>query len=258
MTQENILNLIYKEPPRKIKSARYASCFRPSVINEYRSNKHQWKSIGQAKVPIPDPKSFLKRRATTERKAVSAEAPRKGTFHECGVKNRKPKLPNSQNLTTENLQSDKNYVAENLKQALRMVPRRPAKYSVDTRLGHKIDLEKSGLELVYIQKENLGDLPEYISKRRREVDTAIWQYNQYVEQMQQRNALKKVADEEKKALLKGLKDQWLLRYKQYQTLSVMIDTAPQVQRKMRLEKEMSELENDIELIERYQVIYIAN
>ena len=56
----------------------------------------------------------------------------------------------------------------------------------------------------------------------------------------------------------GLKKQWAEVHHEYQTLSVTIDTVPKRQHKERLEHQMQLLEKDIDLLEKHQVIYIAD
>ncbi|CAH8599863.1 unnamed protein product [Schistosoma mattheei] len=48
--------------------------------------------------------------------------------------------------------------------------------------------------------------------------------------------------DEKKSLIDQLKDKWQQRYRQYQSLSVMIDTPPKMHHKLWLEKEMEDIE----------------
>lgn len=59
------------------------------------------------------------------------------------------------------------------------------------------------------------------------------------------------------SLIDQLKDKWQQRYRQYQSLSVMIDTPPKMHHKLWLEKEMEDIEKDINLLEGYDYIYVA-
>lgn len=47
-------------------------------------------------------------------------------------------------------------------------------------------------------------------------------------------------------------------YREFQGLSVEIDTIPKKIYKEKLETQMKQLEHDIEVIEKHKVIYIAN
>ena len=59
-------------------------------------------------------------------------------------------------------------------------------------------------------------------------------------------------------MLYGLKTNWDSIYRQYQSLSVIVDSLPKRNRKEWMEHEMKQLEKDIEMLEKYQTIYIAN
>ena len=62
----------------------------------------------------------------------------------------------------------------------------------------------------------------------------------------------------RQTIIDGLKKNWEEIHHQYQGLSVVTDTAPKKNRKERMEAEMSQLEKDIELLEKHSHIYIAN
>ncbi|KAM8979343.1 enkurin isoform X3 [Sarcophilus harrisii] len=57
---------------------------------------------------------------------------------------------------------------------------------------------------------------------------------------------------------KGLKKNWEEVHKEFQSLSVFIDSLPKKIRKQKLEAEMKQLEHDIGVIEKHKIIYIAN
>ena len=73
-----------------------------------------------------------------------------------------------------------------------------------------------------------------------------------------RGALRAMSDEERDAILNGLKQNWDELHKTYQSLSVVIDTIPKRMRKEKLETEMKLLEKDIDLLQRHQLVYIAD
>lgn len=58
--------------------------------------------------------------------------------------------------------------------------------------------------------------------------------------------------------LQGLKKNWEEVHKEFQSLSVFIDSIPKKIRKQKLEEEMKQLEHDISVIEKHKIIYIAN
>ena len=58
--------------------------------------------------------------------------------------------------------------------------------------------------------------------------------------------------------LQGLKKNWEEVHKEFQSLSVFIDSIPKKMRKQKLEEEMKQLEHDIAVLEKHKIIYIAN
>lgn len=58
--------------------------------------------------------------------------------------------------------------------------------------------------------------------------------------------------------IQGLKKNWDQLHHEYQGLSLVIDTMSKKSHKDRLEVAMKQLENDINLFERFKTIYIPN
>ena len=83
------------------------------------------------------------------------------------------------------------------------------------------------------------------------------EYEEYVAESIRQGQMDQVQREQREELLSGLKKNWEELHHQYQGLSVVTDTATKKARKERMEAAMKQLEKDIELIERHQVIYIA-
>lgn len=73
-----------------------------------------------------------------------------------------------------------------------------------------------------------------------------------------KGALRTMSDEEREAILNGLKQNWDELHHQYQSLSVVTDTIPKRMKKEKLENDMKLLEKDIDLLQRHQLIYIAD
>lgn len=65
-----------------------------------------------------------------------------------------------------------------------------------------------------------------------------------------------LSDEERTAILEGLKKNWDKLHHDYQGLSVVTDTPAKKARKERIEGEMKQLEKDIEQIEKHPIIYV--
>ncbi|XP_012930613.1 enkurin-like [Heterocephalus glaber] len=114
------------------------------------------------------------------------------------------------------------------------------------------DSEKKKLGIDY------GVTPEYIRKRSEELKKAQEEYDHYIQENLTKAAMKMLSDEERVAVLQGLKKNWEEVHKEFQALSVFIDSLPKKVHKQRLEGEMKQLEHDIGIIEKHKIIYIAN
>ncbi|KAG5443094.1 Enkurin [Clonorchis sinensis] len=260
--EESIYNLLPKPLEIPPKPLRYTSQFRHTVEREFKSDKHKWKTMGPAKVPVPTPDNFLKKNEGQHMlhmpRSKSASADDRKTFRDCLLSTKKADLPSKSNKVFPHLPCATDYVTMNRIAAQKMPSKKAKRLLVDTRTGDKIDLPPSGLELVYVYKKKFGDVPDYLVQRAKAVALAKQQYSDYVKEMKRREALYQVSEEEKKSLLNGLKGQWDALYQQYQCLPVMMDTLTKINRKQWLEAALSDLEQDIEMLEGHQDIYVAN
>ena len=84
------------------------------------------------------------------------------------------------------------------------------------------------------------------------------EYDAYIADSFKKGCMQMLTQEIRDDMLSGLKCNWEELHHQYQGLSVVTDTVPKKNRKERMEAEMKQLERDIELIEKHNVIYIAN
>ena len=106
--------------------------------------------------------------------------------------------------------------------------------------------------------QEFGEVPTYLTKRKEEIKRAQEEYDQYIAEHFRRGALRQLTEEERAAILDGLKTNWEDIHDQYQGLSVVPDTAPKKNRKERMEAQMKQLERDIELFQKHKIIYIGN
>ncbi|XP_062848081.1 enkurin isoform X2 [Trichomycterus rosablanca] len=216
---ESIYNLIPREEEKTEKSARYTSKFREQVKQEKQQNKALNKTMGPAKVEMSSPDKYLLKHSK------EPKLPEKQPFsYRDDGHPRKPKLPEKTEQPLMGIQTKRNFVKTNVIENVMAVPCKPQPAYTDTKCGDKQMLENSGLVPKYIMKKDYGQSPEYLQQRREE----------------------------------GLKKNWEELHHQYQVLSLVTDTTPKKHKKEQLEFEMKQLEKDIELIERYKVIYIAN
>lgn len=208
------------------------------------------KTMGSAKVEVPSPKDFLKKHS--KEKALPPK--KKFDWNEP----RKPPVPLRTDHPVMGIQSGKNFINTNAADVIMGVAKKPKPIYVDKRTGDKHDLETSGLLPKYIHKKDYGVTPEYIRKRNEEVKQAKEAYDHYIQENLKKAAMKMLSDEERDTIIQGLKKNWEEVHKEFQSLSVFIDSLPKEVRKQNLEVAMKQLEHDIDIIEKHKIIYIAN
>merc|ERR1712066_422799 len=170
---------------------------------------------------------------------------------------RKPPVPTRNEQNDPAAPTEKDFIKTNAIENITSVPRKPKAQYCDTNTGHKNDLLTSGLVPRYTMKQDFGKLPQYLINRNQEVKAAQERYDEYVAEEMQARALEQVGDQQRAELLRGLKAKWDDLHQQFQGLSVVTDTAPKKNRKERMEAQMSQLERDIDLLERHSTIYVA-
>ncbi|CAH8608441.1 unnamed protein product [Schistosoma intercalatum] len=254
--RESIYNLIPIEQPPKASLPRYKSCSQREVISLFNIKKFPCKTMGVPKVNPPNPQCYLKMRHSAPELFRKNDEPLKGSYHKCNLSAKREPLPSLKSKAI-NVVSCKDFIKKNIRMIEASVPSKPKPFVVDTRTGHKFDIKCSGLEPFYIKRKDFGELPKYLSEREKAASEAQKNYEEYIKQLKEKNALMVITKDEKKSLIDQLKDKWQQRYRQYQSLSVMIDTPPKMHHKLWLEKEMEEIEKDINLLEGYDYIYVA-
>ncbi|XP_071158226.1 enkurin-like [Mytilus galloprovincialis] len=250
--EPTIYGLIPEAEIKREKAPRHVSKFRDDAKGDYVKLKDDHKTMGQAKVPVRQPESFMKKH---EKEPV---LPDRRTFKYPDEERKRPPVPTTKEQPLMGLKTSKNFITNNAVQNITSVPRMPQKVYVDTRGGHKNLLEPSGLEPVYVHRKDYGETPKYLEKRKDEMKRAQEEYDAYIAEHFRRGAMRSLSGDERQAILQGLKTNWEEIHDQYQGLSVVTDTAPKKNRKERMEAEMKQLERDIETIERHNVIYIGN
>jgi len=247
---EHITSLIPQAMPPKVKPPRHVSKYQPVVKTEASQNKHVSKTMGPAKVKVSEPANYLKKsdKALPERANSSPTSKKQA---------RKPKVPTryEQNKVAE--KTEKDFIKTNAIENITSVPRKPTAKYCDTNTGNTNDLLTSGLVPRYTMKEDFGKLPQYLVARNQEVRQAQERYDEYVAEELRARALEQIGTEQRAELLRGLKAKWDDLHQQFQGLSVVTDTAPKKNRKERMEAQMSQLERDIDLLERHSTIYVA-
>ncbi|KXJ28319.1 enkurin [Exaiptasia diaphana] len=250
--EESIYNLIPQIHEQPQKAPKYRSTFSNSVRNEFTNLKTTSKTMGPPKVPLQPPNEFLKKRSK------EPQLPEKTDFKYADDDKKKPSVPKHNEKPLMGIRSNKNFIKTNAVENIMSVPKKPEKKFADTRIGATHPLTPSGLTPKFTQKKDYGRTPEYLERRKAEVERAQRDYEAYVQERMRQGAMRKITGSERQGIIDGLKKNWEDLHHQYQGLSVVTDTAPKKARKERMEAEMKQLERDIETIEKHRVIYIAN
>ncbi|XP_008110606.1 enkurin isoform X2 [Anolis carolinensis] len=230
---------------------RYISTFKPHVKRTIEQSKAPWKTIGPARVQVPSPKDFLKKHSK------EPKLPKRKKDKD-SLKTIEASVPKITDHPIMGVQCTKNFISSNAANVIMGVAKKPQQICVDRRQGDKFVLETSGLLPKYLKKKDYGVTPKYVTKRTEEARRAQEEYDAYVKESLRQRAMKRLSDEERESLLRGLKKNWEEVHQAFQSLSVEIDTLPKKLHKERLETEMKQLEHDIQTIEKHKVIYIAN
>nr|XP_046227533.1 enkurin [Scatophagus argus] len=247
---ESVYNLIPRDEVHTQKPPRYVSKYRPAVVLEKKSSKDAMRTMGPAKVEVPSPDKYLKKHSKEPRLPENTWCSKDGR-NCCAVK--KPPVPARTDNPPMGFHTKRNFI-----QTATAVPMKPKPAYVDTSKGHKQPLENSGLVPKYITKKDYGKVPEYLQQRNEEEQQAQDEFNELVKEQRQEGAMKRLSDEERQAVLQGLKKNWDQLHHEYQGLSLVTDTMSKKSHKERLEVAMKQLEKDINLFERFKIIYISN
>uniref|UniRef100_A0A1A7XQB7 Enkurin, TRPC channel interacting protein n=2 Tax=Iconisemion striatum TaxID=60296 RepID=A0A1A7XQB7_9TELE len=228
---------------------RYVSKFRQAVILENKLTKESMKSMGPANVEMPSPDKFLKKHSKEPKLSEVTECSKKCP-RTCTCTARKPPVPKRMDIPPIEIHTKKDF-----SQTTVAVPMKPKPASVDSRKGDKQLLEKSGLVPKYILKQDYGEVPAYLQKRREEESKAQEEYEGFMREQKEQEAKKRLSDEERQSILKDLKKRWDHFHREYQCLPLIIDTFSKKAHKKRLEEAMNQLEKDISYFETYTIIY---
>jgi len=253
--------LIPREKTVIHKQAKYESKFKDGVREEVRQAKYDHRTMGYAKEPVPKPNEFLKaheKEFKLPEKKLSSSADLQLVKREQQPQQQPPKEPLPTDQPLLGVKTSKNFVSQNAIDVIMAVPRKPERNLVDTRHGDKFSLDPSGLAPVYVRKKDFGSVPSYILTRKEETARAREEYAAYMSEYFKKGALRTMSEQERAAILNGLKHNWDELHHAYQSLSVVTDTIPKKIKKERLESEMKALEKDIQLLERHDLIYIAD
>ncbi|XP_063003692.1 enkurin isoform X1 [Elgaria multicarinata webbii] len=195
--EESIYNLLPEIVEKTFKAPRYVSTFKPYVKHTIQQSKAPWKTIGPAKVEVPNPKDFL------QKHSKEPKLPKRGKDRE-SKKMTETTVPKITEHPLMGIQCTKNFVSTNAANVIMGVSKKPQPVCVDRRQGDKFLLETSGLVPKYLKKKNYGLTPKYVTKRNEEAKRAQEEYDAYVKETLRQKAMKRLTEEERESLLEAL------------------------------------------------------
>lgn len=154
----------------------------------------------------------------------------------------------------------KDYVRDNIRNAVRQVPRKPTMRFVDDRVGHTKNWCTSGMPRLYVCGENFGKIPCYLEDIKADLHVQAQKEKSLMkaQEISAQENCRHLDPVERDAITCGLKKNWEEVFADYQALPLLIDTAGKIQRKSELEKELKKLEQDIQVLERHDHLFVAD
>lgn len=191
----------------------------------------------------PDPQSFLKTGDKTAKVSSLTEVKRDQPHllqpSTLKTKN-KPSLPKKDDTPILNLVTSKNFVVANAVETILAAPKKSSQASKD-----------------YLHKEDYGKTPKYLEHIKSDIN-AEYEYIQQLQQAQyeaSQSMSRLLTDDEKHGLIQGLKAKWEAVNTDYQATTHLtkLDTIGKVRRKEKYEAELTQIEKDIEKLNRKHI-----
>ncbi|EDW93917.1 enkurin [Drosophila teissieri] len=236
------------------------------VLTEAKKSAHR--TMGCAHTPIDPPCAYL-------RKSQGIKWRRENT-HKC------PKMPPMPPLPPPGSGGKKptmvpNFIKRNRMCAGKTIPCPPPPRYVDTPVGARHDLLNSGLVPQFICRKDFGKVPIYLKKTKRmladmnavcakeqarllELCRGIKGFTRASVQSSgppQVPGMRVMEQAERNEILEGLRLSLTEMTKQYQSMSLLIDSIAKRQRKSKLESDLRQVEQDILLIDTTPIIYVS-
>ncbi|KAL1457855.1 hypothetical protein WDU94_008045 [Cyamophila willieti] len=243
--EENVRNLLSKEEVEKKQEFKYRSKYADKIKHDYKAVKvTAHPTMGYAKLALKPPSQYLKKHTRpllipqVDHHCLGRHSPRR-IF---------PAAREHQSDKENKLRT--NFVKTNVKRMSRMMPpERKENRVVDMPRGHT---EKDKTP-VYVFKKDFGKTPEYIIRRKHQLE----QFQHKASQPDEKPLpFISISAQERLEILQGLKNYWSEVEREFQSLPLKIDTEPLKKRKSALEAKFKSLEKDIELLERHDNIYV--
>mmetsp|Transcript_24401 Transcript_24401/g.83415 ORF Transcript_24401/g.83415 Transcript_24401/m.83415 type:complete len:240 (-) Transcript_24401:983-1702(-) len=156
----------------------------------------------------------------------------------------KPPVPRKLERPVMGLVSAKNFVTSNAVENILSQPR-------------KIEIEP----MLATQKPDYGQVPSYLKKVKEQVAlerSYIEEQTRIAEEQAAAGSLRKMSETERQTLIVELKNKWGRVNEAYQKLPFTLDTPMRRMRKEKYEAELTQLEKDIETLNRKNVLVADN
>jgi hypothetical protein len=242
---ESLYSFVPQPEKEKIKPAMYRSKYDPRADpggTKFAAKKGSGtfgKPLGASK---NDPNQFLKTKSSNNRK-TGKEGLGAG-YRETRRSKRQPAVPKRSEKPVMGLQSTKNYITSNAVEAILAAPGNKARITTQ--------------QPVYLNKVDYGRKPAYLDDVKAEIQREEEMIKQYMSMNDQHNMgddpeddSEELSLEELDNLIDALKTKWDKTNANYQRMCHMthLDTIGKVNRKESMEKELTQLEKDIEMLE---------
>jgi len=189
----------------------------------------------------PDPQIFLKRCARSSSvpslTRIKKEQPELLQPSKLKVKTRPP-VPKDEKPIM-NLVSSKNFIVANAVETILAAPKKTGSGAKD-----------------FLHKEDYGKVPRYLKNIKHDI-AAEYDYIRELQESENANsdAARLMTEEEKHGLIEGLKSKWEAVNHNYQggTHMTKLDTMGKIRRKETYEAQLSQIEKDIEKINKRQI-----
>ena len=111
---------------------------------------------------------------------------------------RKPAVPkHNEKPAVMGVKSNKNFITTNAVENIMSVPKKPEKKYADTKIGATHPLDPSGLTPKFRNKKDYGKTPEYLERRKKEMEHAQIEYDAYIRERFKQGAMKQLSESER-------------------------------------------------------------
>lgn len=191
-----------------------------------------------------NPADFMKKQAHTKPVAQLADVKREDPtlLQPTVLKPKlKPEIPKQEEKPIMNLVTSKNFIVANAVETILAAPKKLPEGAKD-----------------YLRKADFGKVPKYLQHIKNDIQ-AEYDYIrelQAAEEEARSNEVRLMTDEERQNLISGLKAKWEQVNTDYQATTHLtkLDTIGKVTRKEKFESELSQIEKDIERLNRKQIL----